>query len=428
MEALPDTIVIIDNSNLWIEGKKAYAEKQKLSASEDPRWRLSIGKLHQELLQGRNGTYSSFLYGSVPPPSEDLWEQFRQHCTVQTRKRSSLTKKEKGVDAAAIVNATAMATAAKIFQKSITIVLVTGDADFMPVIEMFYSVKNVTWEIWSWGKSLSNDMRNLEKCKIVYLDDCIDRIGFVADTWKLAARYIPAERSFVVAMPKGHDDLVNTREKLTNFLEEKLMIPSNLYVLDDSLDVAVILSIALEPSDFDSVMEDAKKEIGDEVVVSFAQWKQENQQEKSTEEKYFSYFDCLSDESNPDGIKDDSLSTDVNNVNEGEWSCSKTKNKLKQKKASSDICPFSSYCRYYNNGCVKKHLQHAVHYLSLHKNIPKVVIKQRECTLPACNKDYCKFLHPGEKKLCLTCDKYPDKAHEWGKCPLLQNAKMSMER
>ena len=41
----PSLAVFIDNSNLWIEGKKAYATHRDLSEDEHPSWRLKMGSL-----------------------------------------------------------------------------------------------------------------------------------------------------------------------------------------------------------------------------------------------------------------------------------------------------------------------------------------------------------------------------------------------
>jgi hypothetical protein len=40
-----DVYMYIDNSNLWVQGRKTYAEKHKMAASDDPRWRFDAGIL-----------------------------------------------------------------------------------------------------------------------------------------------------------------------------------------------------------------------------------------------------------------------------------------------------------------------------------------------------------------------------------------------
>lgn len=68
--------VYLDNSNLWIEGKKAYARMVDLAADEDPRWRVDIKRLLMAITGNRRILQSANLYGSVPPPGERVFYLF----------------------------------------------------------------------------------------------------------------------------------------------------------------------------------------------------------------------------------------------------------------------------------------------------------------------------------------------------------------
>ncbi|KAL5357397.1 hypothetical protein BJX96DRAFT_11650 [Aspergillus floccosus] len=63
--------IYIDNSNLWIEGRKTYAKKKGLDTKTDPTWRFDVGRLKTTLLKkitlpGENIEVQANLYGSRP--------------------------------------------------------------------------------------------------------------------------------------------------------------------------------------------------------------------------------------------------------------------------------------------------------------------------------------------------------------------------
>jgi hypothetical protein len=41
----------IDNSNLWIQGRKTFAEKNNMAVPDDPRWRFDAGALRDILVE-----------------------------------------------------------------------------------------------------------------------------------------------------------------------------------------------------------------------------------------------------------------------------------------------------------------------------------------------------------------------------------------
>ena len=45
--------IYVDDSNMWIEGKKLAAKKANLKCVEDPRLRLDIGKVTDVVANGR---------------------------------------------------------------------------------------------------------------------------------------------------------------------------------------------------------------------------------------------------------------------------------------------------------------------------------------------------------------------------------------
>ena len=74
-----ECIVIIDNSNVWIEGMKLSALKEGIKSSPieekepcDYSWRLSFGNLLNKVSEGKK-VVSTLLVGSRPPKNDSLW-------------------------------------------------------------------------------------------------------------------------------------------------------------------------------------------------------------------------------------------------------------------------------------------------------------------------------------------------------------------
>lgn len=63
--------VFVDDSNLWIAGQKAHAQKLQ-DANKDPRCRIDLGRLLQ-LVVGKRIVIQAYLYGSRPPPNDTVW-------------------------------------------------------------------------------------------------------------------------------------------------------------------------------------------------------------------------------------------------------------------------------------------------------------------------------------------------------------------
>lgn len=119
--------IFIDNSNMWIGGKSAYALKYKMKSKECSQWRIKMGALVQHLVRGREILKDGGqLFGSTPPPSPQLWEQFRKFIKVTTYPRNKFTNKEKAIDVDLGTSVIEFACD----NPNATIILVSGDLDF----------------------------------------------------------------------------------------------------------------------------------------------------------------------------------------------------------------------------------------------------------------------------------------------------------
>jgi uncharacterized LabA/DUF88 family protein len=148
----------VDNSNVYIEGSRVSAVRKGMAPNiydamnnkiVDHSWNIDYGRLHQ-FLRGtdRAEIGAARLWGS-PPPSDSFWEMVkRKGFTVETFEKSA-SGQEKKVDVAIAHRITKDAYTC-INKSQDEIVLVSGDKDFVPVIEDLisegYKVKVAFWD------------------------------------------------------------------------------------------------------------------------------------------------------------------------------------------------------------------------------------------------------------------------------------------
>ena len=152
--------IFVDDSNLWIEGKKAYANYHGLSTVEDPQARFDFKELMKVTTgKGQFEVGARKLYGSVPPPADTVWAKVEeQGWELILKKKSHHTGKEKQIDTQLVVDVTSLVKETR----SGTVIIVSGDSDYIPAIEV--ALKH-GWkvEVWSWEKALSADIRHHER-------------------------------------------------------------------------------------------------------------------------------------------------------------------------------------------------------------------------------------------------------------------------
>lgn len=163
--------VFVDDSNLWISGKKVQAQKLKLKdAKEDPRFRVDLGRL-LELTVGKRDIFQAHLYGSSPPPNDSVWRAISQkNFKVEVFDRAGGVEygREKEVDHAMTAAVTEWATMltydrdlqAQIDKKNVAFVVVTGDRDMKAAIDITIKRK-IKVELWSWRDSIATVYKQL---------------------------------------------------------------------------------------------------------------------------------------------------------------------------------------------------------------------------------------------------------------------------
>lgn len=173
--ATPGVVVLIDNSNMWIEGKK-FAGKSKGLESEDPSWRIKIGNVVDTVLRGRTPALIR-VFGSIPPPTDAVWEMYKQHgVSVDTSLRSRWTKKEKRVDTKFLTlliweagklpdrfkNPQGETMREELRAHRPAYVIIGGDADYLdPVKLLLHPSVGADVEVWSWKTCLNGGYKKL---------------------------------------------------------------------------------------------------------------------------------------------------------------------------------------------------------------------------------------------------------------------------
>jgi uncharacterized LabA/DUF88 family protein len=124
--------VFVDNSNLWIEGKRASGKRCKPPVPSNYLYRIEYGLLLQHVLQGRGLATVPKLYGSEPPPNDSVWKIIRAKGFDVTVFQRNIYNKEKGVDMRMGLDIQRLALTEKIAG---TVAIVAGDADFVEVVD-----------------------------------------------------------------------------------------------------------------------------------------------------------------------------------------------------------------------------------------------------------------------------------------------------
>jgi uncharacterized LabA/DUF88 family protein len=149
--------IYVDNSNVFIEGKRVSAVRQGLAMDiwdafdhriVDNDYRMSFGKLYQ-FVAGNNKaeTARAMLFGSRPPQNDVIWEIAKKAgFEVVTHDRNVANKEKKidtGLVAAMTRDAYKSASPGDIFT------IVSGDNDYVPAVEQLredgFQVDVVFW-------------------------------------------------------------------------------------------------------------------------------------------------------------------------------------------------------------------------------------------------------------------------------------------
>lgn len=134
-----DCVILVDNSNIFIEGRKLSAARKGVYAANpgdrspvDPSWRIDFATLLLELAGQRN-IQAAILIGSRPPPNDNVWKMAADGgFKVTTHDRDSQGR-EKAVDTDLVAQGTELICDAP--QPGV-LVIASGDRDFIPLVRL----------------------------------------------------------------------------------------------------------------------------------------------------------------------------------------------------------------------------------------------------------------------------------------------------
>ncbi|MEO0691450.1 MAG: NYN domain-containing protein [Pseudomonadota bacterium] len=150
--------IYVDNSNVFIEGKRVSAVRDGYAldvydAMEnrilDNDWRMSFGKLY-EFVAGKNNneTARAMLFGSRPPDNDAIWNIARQAGFEVITQDRNAANKEKKIDTGIVAAMTRDAYRNADIGDTFTIV--SGDGDYLPAVEQLisdgFTVDVVFWD------------------------------------------------------------------------------------------------------------------------------------------------------------------------------------------------------------------------------------------------------------------------------------------
>ena len=215
--------VFIDDSNLWIEGQKVQGKLLR-DADIDPRFRVDLGRFIK-MVTSQRSIAKAFLYGSIPPPNDSVWEAAKKKNFVVKIFQRSYKGKEKEVDVTMSSDITEQVMELKFGNQDISdpvFVIVTGDRDLRTPISKALMLK-YSVELWSWEQSLSREFRlmaNTEECLTVrILDDVIKSFAYFAfKSTRVSGDIDPAHAIVFPSLPGSTKFFYSFANELTRLL------------------------------------------------------------------------------------------------------------------------------------------------------------------------------------------------------------------
>jgi uncharacterized LabA/DUF88 family protein len=155
--------IYVDNSNLYIEGRRVSAVAQKLAPNINQAMRdgifdhgytISFGKLHEFLCgKDKKDIGRVALFGSRPPPNDGIWQIAKRAGFELHLEDRNYANKEKKIDTGIATLITKDAYKSDGYKKGKPdqelFVLVAGDSDYVPTVKALqednFKVEVVFW-------------------------------------------------------------------------------------------------------------------------------------------------------------------------------------------------------------------------------------------------------------------------------------------
>jgi uncharacterized LabA/DUF88 family protein len=177
-------LVYVDNSNIFIEGKRVKAVASGLAMNIydamnnrilEQSYKVDFGRLHDFVAgTNKNEIKRCMLFGSRPPSTDTIWDiATRAGFEVITEDRN-IANKEKKIDTGIVAAMTKDAYTIVDKTKDI-ITLVAGDADFVPSVRMLVE-DGFNVEVAFWGHA-AHELQDV--CtKFINLDPNLDHLSY----------------------------------------------------------------------------------------------------------------------------------------------------------------------------------------------------------------------------------------------------------
>lgn len=182
--------VYVDNSNVWIEGRRASAVANGLAPSfdasfaqniVDPNWSYDFGRLYELACPGDVQIGRSILLGSRPPANDSLWQRARDaNFEVEVYDRNAANK-EKQVDTGLATKL--LADSYEYMQArvpGVMAVLVAGDGDYVPPIRDLQR-RGIKVRVVFWPHATSRELKEVAD-EFVGLDERLPFLTLEART------------------------------------------------------------------------------------------------------------------------------------------------------------------------------------------------------------------------------------------------------
>ncbi|NLG39604.1 MAG: NYN domain-containing protein [Fibrobacter sp.] len=183
---MPKCLIIVDNSNIFIEGQKFSAKNKNVLKTNpcdkdicDPSWRISFGQLLKDVSEGQE-IIEAVLVGSRPPKNDSVWECAENEGFKVTVHDRNTRNEEKSVDTELVAQGTEIICSSA--EPGILKIL-SGDRDFIPLVSVAHR-KN--WEVEMWAfknayKPTGEMAQSVDRIKP--LDDYFNNIGHCEFKW-----------------------------------------------------------------------------------------------------------------------------------------------------------------------------------------------------------------------------------------------------
>lgn len=146
-------VVVVDNSNVFIEGQKFSARNKSVHKAapfdrepKDPSWRIDFGGLLFAVSDGRVVEHA-ILVGSRPPKNDSVWKTAEDSGFTVTVHDRNLQNEEKAVDTELVAQATEIICTES---DPMDLAILSGDRDFIPLVKVAQRRK---WEVEMWAFS-----------------------------------------------------------------------------------------------------------------------------------------------------------------------------------------------------------------------------------------------------------------------------------